>query len=152
MSTAVQPANTALGEPGRYLTFRLDREVYGVPILNVREIIEMQEISPVPRAAPSVRGVVNLRGRVLPVIDPKIRFGLDPVEPSELTVIIVLQPGDSKPFGVLVDEVLEVHRFDADAITDAPAGASDQQDALAAFGKVRDQLVFLLDPTSLGPQ
>lgn len=138
--------------PGRYLTFRLDDEAFGVPILNVREIIELQEISPVPRSAPWVRGVVNLRGRVLPVIDPKLRFGLEPVAASELTVIIVLQTEDQgRPFGVLVDEVLEVQRLDETNLSDAPVVSADES-FVAGVGKVRDQLLFLLDPRALAVQ
>lgn len=139
-------------EAGRYLTFRLDTEVYAVPILTVREIVELQEISPVPRSSPWVRGVVNLRGRVLPVIDPKIRFGMPEVVASELTVIIVLQGTDGKPFGALVDEVLEVQRFDAGQLSDAAEGVGGAEPFLAGFGKLRDQLVFVLDPGPLGLQ
>ncbi|MEQ1566506.1 MAG: chemotaxis protein CheW [Myxococcota bacterium] len=146
---ATVPSVETSGAPGRYLTFRLDREVYGVPILAVREIIELQEISPVPRSSHWVRGVVNLRGRVLPVLDPKLRFGLSPVEPSELTVIVVLQADDSKPFGVLVDEVLEVLRLEPSHLADAPTMNCDHEEFLAGFGKVRDGLVFLLDPAAL---
>lgn len=136
-------------ETGRFLTFRLADEVYGVPILNVREIIELQEISPVPRASPWVRGVVNLRGRVLPVLDPKVRFGIGEVEASDLTVIIVLQSEDGRPFGVLVDEVLEVLRLEDDQISVAGAADVETQEFLSGFGKVRDGLVFLLDPHKL---
>ena len=149
MSTATEPAQSA-GVPGRYLTFRLGGEVYGVPILNVREIVEMQEISPVPRSAHWVRGVINLRGRVLPVIDPKTRFGLQPIEASDLTVIVVLQTGDARPFGILVDEVLEVLRLDDSHLAEPPALNCDHEEFLSGFGKVRDGLVFLLDPAALG--
>ncbi|MCA9493333.1 MAG: purine-binding chemotaxis protein CheW [Myxococcales bacterium] len=142
-------ASTRASEPGRYLTFRLDGEIYGVPILDIREIIEVQEISPVPLSSPWVRGVINLRGRVLPVVDPKIRFGLAPVEPSDLTVIIVLQASGGRPFGMLVDEVLEVQRPTLSDASEPPDLATDHQEFLAGFGRVRDQLVFLLDPSSL---
>lgn len=149
--TAEPTANVTI-EPGRFLTFRLDRETYAVPILAVREIVELQEISPVPRASPWVRGVVNLRGRVLPVIDPKVRFGMLEVQASDLTVIVVLQDGDGKPFGLLVDEVLEVQRFDASQLSAAPDGVAGGEQVLVGFAKHRDQLVFLLDPGPLGLQ
>lgn len=150
MSTTSAPtAATGAPEPGRFLTFRLDNEVYGVPILNVREIVEMQEISPVPRSSAWVRGVVNLRGRVLPVIDPKVRFGLDPVETTDLTVIVVLQSNDRRPFGVVVDEVLEVQRLEESNLSETPDLADDKVEFMAGFGKVRDELVFLLDPAAL---
>lgn len=138
-------------EASRYLTFRLDREIFGVPILEVREIIELQEISPVPRTAPWVRGVVNLRGRVLPVIDPKVRFGLAPVEPTDLTVIVVLKAHDANPFGVLVDEVLDVQRLEQDAISEAPNVGGDDG-FVTGVGKLRDALLFILDPDALAVQ
>lgn len=149
---SITPTAGTVPEPARYLTFRLDGEIYGVPILNVREIVEMQEISPVPRAAGWVRGVVNLRGRVLPVIDPKVRFGLGPVVPTDLTVIIVLQPDGGRPFGVVVDEVLEVQKLEACNMAAAPELSEDKVDFMAGFGKVRDELVFLLDPAALDLQ
>jgi CheY-like chemotaxis protein len=105
------PAVTA----GRYLTFRLDHEIYGVPILDVREIIELQDITPVPRTPVYVRGVINLRGKVLPLVDLKLRFGLDAVEADELTVIVVLQSASGRPFGCLVDVLtldVEMPRMD----------------------------------------
>lgn len=142
-------ATARLAEALRFLTFRLGQEVYGVPILNVREIIELQEISPVPRASPGVRGVVNLRGRVLPVLDPKVQFGIGEVEASELTVIMVLQTEEGRPFGVLVDEVLEVLRLEEHQIATVSQGDIEQQEFLSGFGKVRDGLVFLLDPHRL---
>lgn len=149
MNAAPRPAAS---EPGRFLTFRLAGEIYGVPILNVREIVEMQEISPVPRSASWVRGVVNLRGRVLPVIDPKVRFGLDPVVTTDLTVIVVLQPDGRRPFGVVVDEVLEVQRLEESNLAEAPELATDKVEFMAGFGKVRDELVFLLEPSALDIQ
>lgn len=150
MIEASRPVSAA--EPGRYLTFRLDDEIYGVPILNVREIVEMQEISPVPRCSGWVRGVMNLRGRVLPVIDPKVRFGLEPLAATDLTVIVVLQPDDGRPFGVLVDEVLEVQRLEANHLGDSPELTDGSSAFIAGFGKVRDDLVFLLDPARLDVQ
>lgn len=139
-------------EPGRFLTFRLDREIYAVPIRTVQEIVELQEISPVPRSAPWVRGVVNLRGRVLPVIDPKARFGMDPVINTDLTVIVVLQGPDGRPFGALVDEVLEVQRFDEDQLAGVSDGVGAVEPFLSGFGKTKTHLVFVLDPVPLGVQ
>lgn len=146
--TAPEPAR-ASATAGRYLTFRLDAEVFGVPILDVREIIELQEIAPVPRTSPWVRGVVNLRGRILPVVDPKVRFGLAPVERSELTVILVLQAGNGKPFGVLVDEVLEVQPLDEEHLAEPPALGPEHAAFVAGMGKSRDGLVFLLHTAAL---
>ena len=131
---------------GRYLTFRLDDEVYGVPILDVREIIELQDITPVPRTPHYVCGVINLRGRVLPLVDLRRRFGLPTVEPTELTVNIVLQSGGST-YGCLIDEVLEVHWMDAESLSDAPVSGPSEV-FLSGLGRARDRLVFLLDLTA----
>ncbi len=144
METAATVEGSTLAKE-RYLTFRLDDEVYGVPVLHVREIIELQDITPVPRAAHHIRGVVNLRGKVLPLMDLKLRFGLSAIEPTDLTVIIVLQP-DKAPFGVLVDEVLDVQNMDSGTTAEPPDLGSDaKQQFLAGVGRVRDRIVFLLD-------
>ena len=129
---------------GRYLTFRLDWEIYGVPILDVREIIEMQDITPVPRTQSFVRGVINLRGKVLPLVDLKLRFGLQPLQAGELTVIVVLQTGGGRPFGCLVDEVLEVQWMGPESLSESPLQGGAEE-FLAGMGKVKDRLVFLLD-------
>ena len=130
----------------RYLTFRLQSEVYGVPVLDVREIIELQEITPVPRSDPSVLGVINLRGKVLPLVDMKLRFGMSAFVPTDIAVVIVVEPMGKSPFGVLVDEVLDVQSVSPNEKTDAPELSSAIQQAfLAGIGKVRDRLVFLLD-------
>lgn len=147
-----EASRNAVPAPGRYLSFRLDREVFAVPILDVREIIELTDIAPVPRADPWVRGVVNLRGRVLPVIDPKVRLGRAPLETTDVTVIVVLQHGDQKPFGALVDEVLEVQRLEADQLAPANDAVQSADACLAGYGKIRDQLVFLIDVTTLAAQ
>ena len=132
---------------GRYLTFRLDEEVYGVPILDVREIIEMQYITPVPRSAHFVRGVIKMRWKVLPLVDLKLRFGLAPLQPDDLTVIVVLQTSGSRPFGCLVDEVLEVQYLGPEALSASPLNG-DAEEFLAGIGKVKDRLIFLLDLAS----
>ena len=146
---SAQPTTPATTTEHRYLTFRLDEEVYGVPVLDVREIIELQEITPVPQADPSVVGVVNLRGKVLPLVDLKLKFGIGPFSPTDIAVVIVVEPMDTAPFGVLVDEVLDVQSVQPADKTDAPElDSSIQQPFLAGIGKVKDRLVFLLD---LGP-
>ena len=138
MIAEAQPTTPA---PGRFLSFRLDREVFAVPILEVREIIELADIAPVPRAAPWVRGVVNLRGRVLPVIDPKVRLGRAPLVASELTVIVVLQPASGKPFALLVDEVLEVQRLEAEQISPANEATSSPPSPTPGWSTTTDPRV-----------
>jgi purine-binding chemotaxis protein CheW len=150
MSSPENIGESGRAKAGRYLTFRLDDEVYGVPILDVREIIELQDITPVPRSASFVRGVINLRGKVLPLVDLKLRFGMEGLNPGELTVIVVLQTEGSRPFGCLVDEVLEVQWLGAESLSASPL-QGPVEEFLSGIGKVKDRLVFLLDlATPLG--
>lgn len=97
--------SAGMGE--KYLVFALGEEQYAVDILKVREIVRMTHITPLPHSPPFVRGVINLRGRVIPVIDLRARFGLQPREYTERTCIVVVEPHGS-PVGMAVDEVLEV--------------------------------------------
>jgi purine-binding chemotaxis protein CheW len=135
---------------GKYMTFQLAQEVYGLQILRVREIIGLMDITRVPRAPPFVRGVINLRGRVIPVVDLRQKFGMPPVEATEQTVIIVVQveaAGRSLTMGVLVDLVLEVLDVQAGAIEPAPDLGSAQiaGDVILGVGKAGKHVVFLLD-------
>ncbi len=120
-----------LAQPGKYLTFSLADEVYGVPVLAVREIIRLCPITPVAHMPPHVRGVINLRGRVIPLIDLRLRFGLPAAQDHDRTCIIVAQvaaaAGGTRPYAVVVDGVDEVIGFTADEIVPPPdfGGAVD---------------------------
>ena len=120
-----------LAQPGKYLTFAVAGEVYGVPVLAVREIIRLCPITPVAHMPPHVRGVINLRGRVLPLVDLRLRFGLPAAADHDRTCIIVAQvssaAGGSRPYAVVVDGVEEVVGFTADDIVPPPdfGGAVD---------------------------
>lgn len=95
----------------RYLTFEVEGEVYGIPILKVKEILGIRDITPLPQTAPSVRGILNLRGTILPVVDLRITFGLAPRADSKRTSIVVLDlswDGEPRPMGIVVDSVHEV--------------------------------------------
>lgn len=102
----------ALARPGKYLTFRLATETYGLPVLAVREIIRLCPITPVATMPPHVRGVINLRGRVIPIIDLRIRFGLPVAPDHDRTCIVVAQvaaaAGGVRPYAIVVDAVEEV--------------------------------------------
>lgn len=138
------------GTGGKYMTFKLGEEVYGIEILSVLEIIGLVEITPVPRTKEYVRGVINLRGRVIPVMDLKHKVSMGRVEPSEQSVIIVVQyatDGGPSTMGLLVDEVLEVLEIPAGNIEPAPdfgAGSLDTS-FLLGVGKTEDRVVFLMD-------
>jgi purine-binding chemotaxis protein CheW len=135
---------------GKYMTFQLAQEVYGLEILSVREIIGLMEITRVPRVPGFIRGVINLRGRIIPVIDLRLKFGMAATAATEQTVIIVVQcrAGDrSLTMGVLVDLVLEVLNVEAGQIEPTPdlGAASIDGQFIRGVGKAGDRVVFLLD-------
>ena len=135
---------------GKYMTFQLAQEVYGLRILSVREIIGLMEITRLPRAPEFLRGVINLRGRVIPVIDLRLKFGLPAIAATEQTVIIVVQVevgGRPLTMGVLVDLVLEVLTIDGSQIEPPPdlGGAAVDARFILGVGKAGQHVVFLLD-------
>lgn len=134
---------------GKYLTFRLGSEVYGLEILKVQEIIGIMSITSVPRTPEYVRGVINLRGRVIPVIELRRKFGLETVSDNERTCIIVVQvagPVGPVTMGILVDEVSEVVDVAAEQLEPAPSfGSSIDTAFILAMGKIGDHVVILLD-------
>jgi purine-binding chemotaxis protein CheW len=134
---------------GKYLTFNLGNEVYGIEILKVQEIIGMMQVTRVPRTPVFVRGVVNLRGKVIPVIDLRLKFGLEGREDTDRTCIIVVQValgGGSVIMGLIVDEVSEVLNVLADQIEASPSfGSRVDTDFILGMGKVAQKVVMLLD-------
>jgi purine-binding chemotaxis protein CheW len=107
---------TEAAREGKYLTFSLAGEEYGIGILKVREIIGMMTVTPVPQTPEFVKGVINLRGKVIPVIDLRLRFGLEAAAYTERTCIIVVEiDGDSGslPLGIVVGAVSEVPKIAA---------------------------------------
>jgi len=135
---------------GKYMTFKLADEEYGMEILRVREIIGLMEITRVPRTSAFIRGVINLRGKVIPVIDVRLKFGMEQTVTTEQTVIIVVQvitAGAELTMGILVDEVLEVLSIGAGQIAPPPnfgSGAIDLEFILGV-GKAEQRVIFLLD-------
>jgi purine-binding chemotaxis protein CheW len=134
---------------GKYLTFKLSDEEYGLEILKVQEIIRMQTVTRVPRTPEYVRGVINLRGKVIPVIDLRSEFSMSPQEDTDKTCIIVVQVsrGDAHlVMGVIIDEVREVLDISAECIEDTPSfGASINTEFILGIGKVGDTVKMLLD-------
>jgi purine-binding chemotaxis protein CheW len=131
------------------MCFQLGAEIYGLPILDVREIIGLMPISAVPRAPAFIRGVINLRGKIIPVVDLRLQFGMEACPASDQTVVIVVQcavEGHPMTMGLLVDRVLEVLSFGADHIEPPPSfGATESADFLLGVGKSGQRVVFLLD-------
>ena len=134
---------------GKYLTFALGREEYGLPVLKVREIIKVMDITHVPQVAAHVLGVINLRGKVIPVIDLRRKFGFDPQAPTDRTCIIVADVALSAStvmMGVVVDSVSEVVNVAAGDIEQPPDfGGQRIHDYLLGLAKVKGGVKILLD-------
>lgn len=132
----------------QYLTFLLGGEMFGIGILTIKEIIEFHEVTPVPMMPRCVRGVINLRGAVVPVVDLQARFGRQPTPVTKRTCIVIVELGTSSEIpviGVVVDGVSEVLDITASDIEPAPAfGAQMRTDFIAGMAKVRDRFVILL--------
>ena len=127
------------------VSFKLKQEEFGVNILQVQEIIRMQEITNVPNAPQFVEGVINLRGRVIPIVDLRKRFGLETKEHSNATRIIVVMIGEVQ-VGLIVDEVSEVLRISEDTVEPPPPiVAGIESDYIKGVGKLEDRLLILLD-------
>jgi len=134
---------------GKYLTFSLDQEEYGIGILKVKEIIGMMKVTPVPQTPEFVKGVINLRGRVIPVIDLRLRFGMARMDYTERTCIVVVEiDSDEKGklhIGVVVDSVSEVLNIKASDIEDTPAfGTALNTDYILGMAKAGNSVKILL--------
>jgi len=142
-------AATGATRAGKYLTFRLAAEEYGLKILKVREIIGLMPITKMPEAPSYVRGIINLRGRVIPVLELRARFGMESISDNEETCIIVVDlssEGRSTLMGILVDAVSEVLDIKEDEIQDPPSMGGDSEcDFIHGIGKVRGGVKILLD-------
>ncbi len=130
---------------GKYLTFELAGEDYGLGILTVREILKIMEITSVPRMPSYVKGVVNLRGKVIPVVDLRSKFGIEAVEATDETCIIVVVVGGVET-GIVVDRVLEVLDIASDDIDPPPSfGAAVGSDFILGMGRRGEGVTILLD-------
>ena len=129
----------------KYLTFTLGEEEYGLEILKVREIIGLMEITRVPRMPEFVRGVINLRGKIIPVIDLRLKFGMAAADDTRETCIIVVDL-EGTNMGVVVDRVSEVLDITADEVEETPEfGAAVDTAFIMGMGKAGDRVVMLLD-------
>ena len=135
---------------GKYLIFELGSEEFGISVLQVREIMKFQGVTPVPQAPPYVQGIINLRGRIIPVLNLRSRFSMPPKEVSERTCIIVVSPllqdGDQHLFGVIVDSVAEVLFLGAGEIEQGfDIGQSKERSFLCGMAKSKGKVKLLLD-------
>ncbi|MGC3960381.1 MAG: chemotaxis protein CheW [Verrucomicrobiota bacterium] len=135
---------------GKHLTFVLGREHYGVPVLKVREIIRLCDITPVPQMPDYIKGVLNLRGKIIPVADLRVKFRLASTENTDLTCIVVVQVAladkSTTLMGLIVDAVEEVANLTAADIEPTPDFGGDvQADYILGMAKVKGQVKALLD-------
>lgn len=152
MATSTQEPQTSAtsATSGKYLTFVLGHESYGISVLKVREIIRLMDITSVPQMPPYVKGVINLRGKVVPIVDLRIKFALANAESSERTCIVVVQvktqAAASAFMGFIVDGVEEVVNFSANEIEPTPDfGSKLHTDYILGMAKIRGKVKTLLD-------
>ena len=143
------PAPSASTAAGKYLTVALDGETYGIAVLKVREIIRLPKITPVPQMPAHVKGVTNLRGRVIPIVDLRTKFGLK-AECAERTCVVVVQvrTASAQPIslGLIVDSVDEVVNLGAADVEPAPDfGGAVSHSYLVGMAKVKGRVMTLLD-------
>ncbi|HEX2957019.1 MAG TPA: chemotaxis protein CheW [Chitinispirillaceae bacterium] len=147
--TMTQAVNVMSDMEGKYLTFTLAGEEYGISILKVKEIIGMMAITTVPQTPLYVKGVINLRGKVIPVVDLRRKFGMDSMEYTERTCIIVVEIAGAArtiPMGIVVDSVSEVLNIKSGDIEETPSfGNRLDTDYILGMAKVGGSVKILLD-------
>jgi purine-binding chemotaxis protein CheW len=147
--TCEEPQGPPQRKDDKYLTFTLDNEDYGIGLLKVREIIGIMNITPMPHTPPYVKGIINLRGRIIPVVDLRQKFGLELAEYTQRTCIIVVEVNsrsDALQIGVVVDFVSEVLPILAADIDPPPSfGNGVQTQYIQGIGKAKGGVKILLD-------
>ena len=147
--TMNQAVNAIAERDGKYLTFTLADEEYGIGILKIKEIIGLMQITTVPQTPEFIKGVINLRGKVIPVVDLRLRFGMDSMDYTERTCIIVVEiqgTNGSVQIGIVVDSVSEVLNIRGEDIEDTPAfGAKLNTDFISGMAKTEENVKILLD-------
>jgi len=150
MNAIVKQAHEgAAADRQQYLTFMLGREVFAVSILRIKEIIEYGQLTVVPMMPEFIRGVINLRGAVVPVMDLLARFGQDSSALSKRTCVVILEielEGETQDVGILVDAVNEVLEISGSEVEPAPRfGTNVRADFISGMGKVNGRFVIILD-------
>ena len=148
--TSLEPVAAVRKLAGKYLTFTLQRESYGIEVLKVREIIRLIGISTVPQMPAYVCGVINLRGKIIPVVNLRLRFGFPDVASTEQTCIVVVlvksPGGKSTQMGIVVDGVEEVVNVAADDIENTPDfGGAVSTECILGMAKIKGAVKALLD-------
>lgn len=143
--TAILEPQKMQGLGGMYLTFYMQSEQYGIEILKIQEIIQMMSVTPIPRTPEFVKGVINLRGKVIPVIDLRLKFNMPAVFHGDQTCIIIIDLG-SLNMGVIIDRVSEVVDFTDEQIDRTPSfGVRLNTEFIRGIGKTDDQVTVLMD-------
>jgi purine-binding chemotaxis protein CheW len=145
----MKPTTAMTANAGKYLTFALGPEEFGLQILKVREIIGYMEVTAVPQTPHFVKGVINLRGQVIPVVDLRAKFGMEAIEVTEQTCIIVVETSQTSrksSTGIIVDRVQEVLDITDESIEEAPDfGAAVETSFILGMGKIGNSVKILLD-------
>jgi len=138
-----------IAESVQYLTFKLADEIFALDVAKVREILELTTITKVPQTPDFMRGVINLRGSVVPVVDMRLKFGMNMTEQTINTCIIVVEvnlDSDTIVLGALADSVQEVVEMEPESIEPAPhIGTKLDTDFIKGMGKIEDHFVMILD-------
>jgi len=147
--TMDQAVKAMADKEGKYLTFSLANEEYGIGILKIREIIGMMPITSVPRTPEFVKGVINLRGKVIPVMDLRLKFGMEAIDYTDRTCIIVVEIGSqvgTVEIGTIVDSVSEVLNVGGNDIEETPSfGTKLDTDYILGMAKMEGGVKILLD-------
>lgn len=129
----------------RYLTFFLGDERYAIAIEHIKEIIAMMKVTYVPKTPPFIRGVINLRGSIIPVVDMRLRFAMEPKEADMNTTIIIIEV-EKINIGFIVDCVEEVAAIDAEHISEPPKfGSNINTDFICSVAQIKDNVLMILD-------
>jgi len=144
----MEPKNTQLRRE-RYLTFFLGEEQYGIAIDRIKEIIALMKVTSVPKTPEYMKGVINLRGSIIPVVDTRSRFGMEPQEETMHTAIIIVEV-DKVNIGFIVDRVEEVASIDADHLSEPPKfGSHIDTDFICSMAQIEENVVMILDVLKL---
>jgi len=148
-NTMEREADVAADREGKYLTFSMAEEEYGIGILKVKEIIGMMAVTMVPQTPPYVKGVINLRGKIIPVVSLRLKFDLEEIDYTDRTCIIVVEVKTNTGnvlMGIVVDAVSEVLNIRSAEIEDTPAfGTSLKTDFILGMAKTGNRVKILLD-------
>jgi purine-binding chemotaxis protein CheW len=139
------PSGENLKKNNQYLTFRLQNQQYGIPIVIVREINRITEITTVPRSPSYVAGVINLRGKVIPVVDLRLKLAMERQAPTRQTCVVVVEASNGF-MGIIVDQVFSVIELKKDQIEASPQiGNSMDANYVLGMGKIDNQVIILVD-------